>query len=735
VHKQTIKEKAHDIGDEVEAFSIAVNQWEKRRRHISEDDYDQRFDAAKNLLKSLQKVVQRKYEDIVTQSDFEPPLTASYRGRIESLQTSRGANTAVVVQESANEANSLADLRKRKAELDSWDLLNAVTDLHRAQQSFPSAAQPQGAQSPFKVNNRSASADLWGQFVLENAPDRERKCILEWLERTAQTSETSFESIVEEMESRTGTGSGTWSHGWLYTREKVKGEKRLRDATSLRQSTTKSPNSSEALVTQLDPDAPTRQQFALEKQDEHYERSLWLACYEMVRRGLPWNEVREWFEARNETWRAASLGAAQDLGREQSRICLGGPYVGALWRRMCFEASQHTSADKYERAVYGLLAGDIKSVEPVCKSWQDYVYVHYNSLLLGSFEAWLQQNHEDRLPSKFTQKFPLYQPLDPSEDYRKQIMDNVLKRPEFSPDKDQGISYIQAILIAGTFEAMVEHVGNAIAASAAEGRAQMTHQPPRPSVVRINYEEFGMNWNVLRIVVHMVIVFREAGLELDEHLTEHVENIMVAYMDILRLMGKIDAIPTYALFLPEPYQWWAMGRILFDVTNHSEQDQLVRLMGEAGLNVREILSDQFIHACYRLGLQPGQGKSIGRFEIVEAAGDRWAGWRVKEDLKMPENDDFLSFITEDQTRAVRALQWFFRCNSTWKTSFFGITFVMKQLLRVLFSSYLNSNAFANLNRNWCLPRCPYYHQMRSRQANVFAKERKTAWKGCQRVES
>jgi nuclear pore complex protein Nup107 len=678
-HAQTLQEKVDDIGNEVEKFGEEVDKWLTKRRSILDDDLSGRFEAAKDLLNKLQLIVKEKHAHTTKSDDghAQTDLTSSWRRTIESLKPSTPrSSTSVALRESSSEPSPLSELRKWKAEVDSWDLLRAVTDLERAKAA--SALQQVNNFAP--VDQHSSNADLWSRFIFEDDEARERKVILEWLENTAQTSETSFESIVEQLESRTGTGSGTWSHGWLYTREKIKGEKR---APSLRHSTMRSSNNSESLVTELDPDAPTRQRLVLEKEDQHYERSLWLACYEMVRRGQPWDEVREWFEARNETWRAASLGAAQDLDRKQNRLCLGGPYAGALWRRMCFEASQQTSADKYEHAVYGLLAGDTKSVEPVCKSWQDHVYMNYNSLLLGSFEAWLQKNHPTRLPSTFTQKFPLFKPLDSSEDYRTQIMDHVLQRPEISAETNKPINFIQANLIAGTFQGLIEDLGRAIAQSAAERASKLIHPPPRPNIVRVgNYEEFLLDWNVLRVVVHMIIILKEAGHDFDERLEVQIRDIIVAYIDILRLMGKIGTIPTYAMFLPTPYRNHVMGMILFDVTNQTEQDQLVTLMGQAGLNVRDILSDQFIYASARLELQPGMGTSIERFEIIEEASDRWAGWRVKEDFKAPDDtNNFMDFISEDQARAVRALQWFFRCNSTWDTTFFGITFVMKQFLR------------------------------------------------------
>jgi len=40
-----------------------------------------------------------------------------------------------------------------------------------------------------------------------------------------------------------------------------------------------------------------------------------------------------------------------------------------------------SSLDTYERALYGLLVGDVQSLAPVCTTWEDHVWALYSALL------------------------------------------------------------------------------------------------------------------------------------------------------------------------------------------------------------------------------------------------------------------------------------------------------------------------------------------------------------------
>jgi nuclear pore complex protein Nup107 len=688
------------VGEEVEKFAEYVDRWQKTKEDLAGKSEAEQYKAAKDLAATFGKIAEQKYKELKKNQrpSRRDPLSKSWRGRIESLADSaspepRSANELILRMSEDGDEN-LTAMRQWKAEADSWKLLVAVTDLHA---SKPSPANKEDFQRHHPIDKYSPNTDLWTTFIFEDDAARERKVILEWLEKTADDSETSFDKIVEQLESRTGTGHGTWQHGWLNTRERIKAEKRLRSITGsipANEAQVRSSDGSKALATQLDPDASTRQKASLEKQDEHYERSLWLACYELLRRGKSWEDIQEWFEERNEGWRAASLGAAQDLTRQNSRLCLAGPYAGALWRRMCLASSKQTSADKYERAVYGLLAGDTESVEPVCQTWEDLVYMNYNSLLLASFEAWLQQNHPERFPSVLPQKFPLYQPVRPAEelhDYKNQILKDMLQRPNSGLSPDQPIRWIQAMLITDSIEDLILDLSITLATRANENTSsRLMHPPLKGQEAQHDYTVFPDNYDAVRIIVHMIIIFSEAGLKFSQDLDIHIQNIFVSYIEMLRLLGKIEAIPTYARFINDSARYEVMGSIVSQIKDHDEQERLVRLMAAAQLNVTAILSDQYILAGEGLNIEPGgSAESIDRFHLVDEAAPRWAGWRIRGDFDWPVGVELTDILTPEENEVVWAVQWFFRCNSTYQDTFFGLSYILKELL----SKYLSAQSF------------------------------------------
>ncbi|KAI5295733.1 Nucleoporin nup84, partial [Ascosphaera atra] len=51
-------------------------------------------------------------------------------------------------------------------------------------------------------------------------------------------------------------------------------------------------------VTQLDPDAVTRQQRILQRQDELFEQATWLTIWKMLCEGQGWSKIRQWASER-----------------------------------------------------------------------------------------------------------------------------------------------------------------------------------------------------------------------------------------------------------------------------------------------------------------------------------------------------------------------------------------------------------------------------------------------------
>jgi len=123
-------------------------------------------------------------------------------------------------------------------------------------------------------------------------------------------------------------------------------------------------------ATEIDPDAPDRQKKPFHEIDVSNDKLLLAALWQYIRRGqLP--EAQELCRKYKQPWRAASLGG--DFYYEDKRLRddmidddgdTSGPtgnVVRQVWKRTCQQLCEST-ADEYERAVYGLFYGNLRAV-------------------------------------------------------------------------------------------------------------------------------------------------------------------------------------------------------------------------------------------------------------------------------------------------------------------------------------------------------------------------------------
>lgn len=155
------------------------------------------------------------------------------------------------------------------------------------------------------------------------------------------------------------------SNRWFVTRENIKMQK-----VTGRQNTSNDP-----IVSELDPDATLRQGKGLMAEDEESERNLLKQVFAYLRIG-DIKGAQQVCRDSNNHWRAASLsGNSMDPTELKNN-----------WRKMCFQLARQPLVDRYERAVYGVVCGDLDSVIPVCQSWEDQLWAHFNAIYLWKLE-------------------------------------------------------------------------------------------------------------------------------------------------------------------------------------------------------------------------------------------------------------------------------------------------------------------------------------------------------------
>lgn len=89
---------------------------------------------------------------------------------------------------------------------------------------------------------------------------------------------------------------------------------------------------------------------------------------------------------------------------EDSHVQLQGNLHRALWKKACLAIANNVrkspisvvrhltcflslqeSSPKEERAVYGILSGDLESVLPMCHSWDDHLWAHLNHKIVNRY--------------------------------------------------------------------------------------------------------------------------------------------------------------------------------------------------------------------------------------------------------------------------------------------------------------------------------------------------------------
>jgi nuclear pore complex protein Nup107 len=684
---------ADRVGKEVEKFAERVDHWHTHGNESAAAKYQTTVkmvgkfrDVAESHVRELKKTndaenkgelnksIRRRIRTMAEAPDAtgQGDLGQSFQSSFPSVETNGGPNSA-----------SLQELRQWQAELATWELLRIIIDHYHPEPGTDIEAEKESRLEEAVAPKRySSNNEIWERFLLEDDQAKEKALILRWLEQTAQSSESDIDSITAELEAQSGKGAHTWTSGWLDTKAKIKQVKRVEGSDQPLKPTManiKTADRTQNLVTQLDPDAPARQKRALEKSDEYYERALWMVCYEMMRRGVPWKDIYEWSLERNEAWRGVSIGAATET---HPKGCpnVGGQTVGYLFRRMCFYAARGARIP-YEGAVYGLLSGDLKQVQAVCRTWDDHLHAHYNALLLSRFDSYLQQNHPDRVTQSLSQKFVFQDAVSNIgswEDSPSAVINMLKQHKATSSYSVSPIKLIQGALISGNMEELIHMVGIALAEmfqkdertgnlmvhpdSDEKDRGPKSAAGQQATTAEKYYQTLATDPHAFRILVHIFIALREGmGMLSTQDVSQWfaMDNVIAAYIEFLRVTKRIQLIPLYAAQLDEERAYHCLARVLPDIKNSEEQQRCIALLGEYRVNAIEVVSQSFTFAFNHSGFIhfDNDGFSvitdpIKRFEMLEAADQvLWPGVRVKAEFGG-------ATVERKEENIIEALHWY-----------------------------------------------------------------------------
>lgn len=518
--------------------------------------------------------------------------------------------------QSAQEAD---ELRKWETEAQTWSLLARLLPLRYPD---PSARPPSPNPSP------QSRSDYWDEFILSDSVAQERKAVLEWLQSTACAG-PDINDLVHEFQQKADRGDLV-AYGWLHTREAIKLHKSVHaipnvldpDAPSM---------AGFSYITQLDPDATTRQGRKLEPHDEYFERAIWLGCYHLLRRGSTMDEIRDWCTERMEMWRAGTILALplSTMGDDDLPDFDASAFL--LWRRMCYALVKSGSNDDWERAVYGMLSGDIDSVLAVSKTWDDLMFAHYNALLRSQFDSYLIERFG--LSVATAQALPCFdavQYLGEGAGITRKLVDQIetdsISYGQAHKEANTAAKALQGAIIANTLDTYIYQQGLALSTEANQGGKSylipdfnLGPSQGKPSKYTKMSEHDG-----LRVITHIVIMINAldsalyAGRPAIEMTRTMVgEHAIAAYASYLRLARLELLIPLYCAHLSGPRRYETLSLNLIHVKGREERVSLLNQIRRVGLDIQTFLKEQPLHYLKQLDDIPGTYPAKGQFQALK----------------------------------------------------------------------------------------------------------------------
>ncbi|KAK1503392.1 hypothetical protein CTAM01_04704 [Colletotrichum tamarilloi] len=601
-------------------------------------------------------------------------------------------------EEEAEAAADSEEIRVWEQERQTWDLVRRLIPLRYSIRSS---------------TNQEATyngKDLWRAFLANDQLATERKTILEWLQQGARAG-PDIDDLVRDLQQNADRGD-IIAHGWIHTRSAIKLQKSV--IGSSRPLDVHFPevarslvNSDKApLVAELDPDSVIRQGRKLEPQDEYFERAIWVGCFQLLRRGCTVETTREWCLERTEVWRAVSMSALPLASDHGETTLVDDPSALTLWRRMCFALARQGGTDDIERAVYGVLSGDIPSVQRVCQTWDDFMFMHYNALVRTQFDTFLLSQCSPEASATIRSSFAAFDAVQFHGDaatLEQRLIRNLETSPHTSKEALEPIKALQAAIISKDLQRHFYEQGVAITqkANSKEASALMPdHNCRNVDVVTEKFADI-KNPDGLRIAVHALIIFdtldklgtlktNTVTMSSDHDRRELQENTITQYISLLRLAGLEELIPLYCSRLHPSRAFQVLSTNLLPITDSEARQEQLTFIHKAGLDVVDFVKAQPQFLFQTLDSDTAQNDAMREFQIMDdGPASLKYGRSIKTDF-FGEDPESIDAVDE---RLIRSVEWLLLVSEAWPYVFSIGVAIYKHFLKTM---HLNAaRSFAN----------------------------------------
>ncbi|KAK6529291.1 Nucleoporin nup84 [Arthrobotrys megalospora] len=453
------------------------------------------------------------------------------------------------------------------------------------------------------VSEYESNEILRRQLLDESPTFRELNIIREWLRVIAPNPDIPNEDAEDDE---------VMGSGHMYTLNALKRYKR--DNMDPAEFARKGPNArfeypergipsledkSQLINTEMDPDGPIRQERNTAEADNYYDTTFYKVLWGYIRKG-DFRQAAEWCRKCDQAWRAPVVLGGRDavdwvIDEEvaDDEMYDASPQQGPsgnrrrqLWRRACYALAKRGSkrpGELWERAVYGLLSGDIDSTLPACENWHDHVYTQVNALIEAQYEHFLHR--EGRVSSQVL-KLPVPDVTTlGTHNVVAKIVDSLSRPNDFrfaASPQNTALRAVQGAIISNRIPKLV----GIFASQLREFRRNPGYEPEKDTNTPVDCTD----WKLLRIVTHLIIILQhlgqwpESGPDADA-----AQEVIAGYIRMLAAAEKYGIIPLYAARLSRDRCVEVMGEVLMHVTHEQTREDIIRSFRSYGLDTQATL--------------------------------------------------------------------------------------------------------------------------------------------------
>ncbi|XP_076188614.1 nuclear pore complex protein Nup107 isoform X2 [Aptenodytes patagonicus] len=321
--------------------------------------------------------------------------------------------------------------------------------------------------------------------------------------------------------------------------------------------------SSRALVTELDPDAPIRQKLPLDDLDREDDARLLKYLFTLIRAGMT-DEAQRLCKRCGQAWRAATLEGWKlyhdpniNGGKELEPV-QGNPYR-CIWKVSCWRMAEEEQFNRYERAIYAALSGNLKQLLPVCDTWEDTVWAYFRVMVDTLVEQEIRTSvitaeeveelPRDYLETNWTSE-KVFEELQATD--KKRVIE----------ENQEHYHVIQKFIILGDVDGLMEEFSR-----------------------WLSKDRSVLPGHLLRFMTHLILFFRTLGLQTKEEVSVEV---LKTYIQRMISEKHTDLIAFYVSHLPPELAVAQYALFLEDVTESDQRHHCLELAKDAGLDVATI---------------------------------------------------------------------------------------------------------------------------------------------------